>query len=102
VAYVPAARARHHQQASSRLDYARWIENYTRATILYYQRYGSEHERRRVSELITFGSRLRQVLWGLLSVARPSKRVEAKMRIEGYARAIALAQRSTQKTIDLG
>src|SRR5262249_26354350 len=71
VAYVPAARARHHQQASSRLDYARWIENYTRATILYYQRYGSEHERRRVSELITFGSRLRQVLWGLLSVARP-------------------------------
>jgi N-acetylglucosaminyl-diphospho-decaprenol L-rhamnosyltransferase len=92
VAYVPTARARHHQRASSRRDHARWIENYTRATLLYYQRYGSAGDRRRVAELIISGSRLRRVLWRLLAVARPSKHAEAQMRREGYARAIALAR----------
>jgi GT2 family glycosyltransferase len=94
VAYVPTARARHHQQTSSRRDYARWIENYTRATLAYYQRHGSADDRRWVAHLIISGSRLRQVLWGLVGVVRPGWRAEAKARREGYARAAALAHQT--------
>ncbi|MGH2522048.1 MAG: glycosyltransferase family 2 protein [Anaerolineales bacterium] len=91
VAYVPAARARHHQQKSSRRDFARWIEKYTRATLAYYRRHGSADDRRWVAHLIISGSRLRQVLWRLVGAVRPGWRAEAKARGEGYARAVALA-----------
>jgi N-acetylglucosaminyl-diphospho-decaprenol L-rhamnosyltransferase len=55
VAYVPTAKVYHHLQVSSRRDYSRWIENYSRATLSYYLRYGSVADCQRTAYLIILG-----------------------------------------------
>lgn len=92
VAYVPIAQAVHHLQVSSRRDFARWIENYTRSTLLYYQRHRPPTERRQVARLIIAGSRLRQAACVVLEHLLPARAGEARARRQGYARAIALAR----------
>lgn len=92
LAYVPTASVCHRLQASSRRDYARWIENYTQATLVYYGRRGLPAERRAVARCIIGGSALRQALWLLVGSMAPGRRQEARQRVKGYRQAITLAK----------
>jgi GT2 family glycosyltransferase len=92
--YVPDGRVVHQMQAASRQDYARWIEHYTRATLVFQQTYGPPKRSEQVARLILLGSYLRLALWSLLGAARPERRPEVHSRRLGYRRAIALARAS--------
>jgi GT2 family glycosyltransferase len=92
VAYVPTASVCHHLQASSRRDYARWIENYTQATLAYYSLHGMPAERSAVARWIIAGSILRRTLWLLAGWMSPGLRQEAQHRARGYRKAESLAK----------
>lgn len=92
VAYVPTASVCHRLQTSSRRDYARWIENYTQATLAYYRQHSTPTERRAVARWIIAGSTLRRLLWMLVGLTFPVRRQEAQQRSQGYRRASLLAR----------
>lgn len=92
VAYVPTASVWHRLQKSSRQDYARWIENYTLATLAYYRRHGMPAERRAVARWIIAGSALRRALWLMIGLMSPGRRQEARQRDAGYRQAGSLAK----------
>jgi GT2 family glycosyltransferase len=94
VIFAPGAQVYHRMQASSRLDYTRWIENYTVAVLTYHQRFGSPADLRQVARWIILGSGLRRLVWNAMLWARPARRAEARARLQGYARAAALAQQA--------
>jgi N-acetylglucosaminyl-diphospho-decaprenol L-rhamnosyltransferase len=100
-AYVPAAKVYHRQQGSAHGDYGRWIENYTQATLNYFDRYGSPADRRRVATLVLGGSRLREFTWSLVARLWPRRRQEALARVTGYRRAANLARQSRQAHLKL-
>jgi GT2 family glycosyltransferase len=100
-AYVPAAKVYHQQQGSARGDYGRWIENYTQATLNYFDRYGSSADRRRAANLVLAGSRLREFAWGLAARLWPRRREEALARATGYRRAADLVRQRRQAHLKL-
>jgi GT2 family glycosyltransferase len=100
-AYVPAAKVYHLQQGSARADYGQWIENYTQATLTYFDCYCSPADRRRVATLVLAGSRLREFAWGLTARLWPRRRQEALARVSGYRRAADLARRRRQARLKL-
>jgi GT2 family glycosyltransferase len=90
-AYVPAAEVYHHQGGSIRGDYGRWIESYTRATLRYFDNYGSINDRVWAAALVLAGSRLRELIWSIAALVWPARRGEALSRMAGYRRAAELA-----------
>jgi GT2 family glycosyltransferase len=91
VAYCPEARAYHRLQGSGGGDFARWIENYSRATLDYYGRHCSPEHLRRVASYIRLGSLFRQSLWRIMGRVFPKRRIEANSRINGYRRTVGMA-----------
>lgn len=89
-AYEPAAEAVHYLGASSRKDPARWIGNYTEATLGYYARFAPERQRAAAAWVLA-GSAYRAALWSGLALLRADRREEVAARRRGYRAAMGRA-----------
>jgi GT2 family glycosyltransferase len=91
VFYLHEAQVVHHVKASSRQDYAGWIANFTRGTLYFFEKYDSRAAQVALSGLVILGSILRLGLWSVVLFLVPARRIEARQRLAGYRRAVALA-----------
>jgi GT2 family glycosyltransferase len=93
ILYYPRSQIIHLGGASRKGEYARWIQNYTRAALEFFRCHHSKSKLLFVSLLIIMGSLMRLTIWKLIGAVFPTKRNESQQRCLGYILAVKLVLR---------
>lgn len=92
IRYSPSAKVTHRIGASARKDYSSWIQNYTHATLDFFQRRKPRTSLFIVRAFITLGALLRIPIWFLIGILFPARNEEAASRIGGYSTSLTIAR----------
>jgi len=91
VFYNPAAKVVHLAQRSSKMDFTRWITNYSLGQLRFIQNHRSSWSTRIASLLMMAGSSLRLLIWSLIRILGNKKTDEAESRLAGYKKVFQMS-----------
>jgi GT2 family glycosyltransferase len=97
VIYWPEARVVHLLNQSSRLDFERWIENYTTAKIRFVIAHHSRVYLVGLGCLECIGSILRRGIWSIILWFKPASKIECGQRILGYRKSFQIGMKAILK-----